>query len=891
MATTTKEKLYDHCIRLKNRIEASEKTIKQLMDRGEDNRDTFDDIEDDLLDKIEDTEDIYDDIKDDGEYVSPVISIGEDTTHKGRCCVATQDLLDEYKNYVSEAKRLSGSQNKRRETNKLNVKTGGFLHCKFTAFFNAITTVKKTLGDIMDYIDSGKSTEEINTKVRKYNNEDTQALHTAKEQALSEYTDALTSFWLHVVDNHGAVNTTVGKHPSCHKNTWAVSFNDYNASNWIDTKISVAYDNMTLRNKDVPSPKNAKNFTFMSWKDALYNPFDPKTAKITGDMNIYGHWKIGTTLEFRNNGKRILDDVNEKLGDFEQGYDCAPDISSKISSLSGTYSHLYVFPDPSVYFNDTFVDRDNHEFVMDCETKTFTVKAQQRTKKANGEWGEWKDVPLSEQQVKWHNKYYNLPGTKYNAALFGDFYVDDEELIKLSDGSPSSGDADKIEHDTVFKFDVTPLYSVTYLDEKDETVKEKKRIPIGSTFDVDKYAPAAWPKKSFVGDDNDLYSLISGNEYTYKGETITIDGNKTIIPHYESITNGTVIFSLTEKEEDCEWKGQKHIYSDQPSGTSFSEYTEINFPLYPTVQEVEDKKPSNTTDYSNYAWKEDDYLGWYLGEAKITTGSSLKVTPGNNILKFKGHKTSQLTVFCFSSEDKDTLTANGGTWTSRTIDGNEYDGYISHVYDENPEFPAEQHFGDYYTIWGDTVNKYQKNTCRLSAMYDGGYIIPRIASTNTSAVRIDYDPNTCIFDYQRIDGKVATTDINEKISRYFPSNKYIVLVYTTDPNETITFDKGAISVDDVCTIDGKKYGVANLNEKQFKPNESPLVRELKYNATGAFSGYPTFAVESRFGEYDYPGGHYLDHEHAYELIVTSNSQPIESGNWGRGQIVSPISIT
>lgn len=878
--TMTRQQARQRFSRIRDKVRGHLEGVQDKLDYGSDYNNEYQDKVLEFSNVIKDYGDYYSDKIAKKEFEMPEISKYNDTTQNKDCCRNTDRFIQEKNNFVLFARRLY--ENVRVST----IETAGFVGYDMTDYIRAVESVADNLDRLIALLDdASSSSQDINNAITIYN-QTCDTWESFKTQIKSGIRAKIDQFWQNVKDQNATAISVMDLHVGCHKNLFVVSFHYYDASDFIKDKIVMVEKDHHIDPDEIPTPKNSGNFKFLSWKDRDGNPFDPRTATITGDTWIEGKWKIGTTIDWMLDGesKSVHD-----MGEFEEGADCTTAVEGQLDAYTEAWGHMAVVPDIGS-FDDLIVSRNNYEFAIKGYTKTFDFGIEYRTKTLEG-WSGWTDQPGTRKKLRIYDTYdlTKLP-INYQKAIENDYYINEPKTKKITYNAKDSDEWFAVTGYGAIRFDVCPLYKVRYQDEKGNTVKTVDEIEIGQQFAVDRHAPAAWPVGSYV-DGNDIYRLKIGDEYTHKGETITASADIDIIPNYERINKATVIFSLNGKDDPdgILWGAKNHKYEDEDAETSFSTYSEINSPEYPSVLEAvmaTATKPISTDDkerYENSTWAEDPNTGWYLGNIKITTGSLIKTAPGDNILVFKGRVfQSKLTVFCFSPEDKSILEEQHVEWRTETIDGKPYEGYITHVFVDNPQFPESVNYGPYYTIWGETVNKYSVNFCRLKEAY-AGLIMPKTTADDDHIV-IEMNESNNLMECEKINKPIPYDEIQNIINEKFPITKHIyinnqkgafVIGWYTDMDDRIV--KSAV------TIDGKEYAVISLAEQNLSQIWPSYVRNFKQNADENYKDYPIYSVEMQYNRY-------TDGDTSrYELVLCANR--VKNNNpetWSPGDTVTPI---
>lgn len=876
--TMTRQQAKQRFSRIRDKVRGHLNDIQVKLDAGSDLNKDFRDKVLEFSKSITAYSNIYDNKITKKEFELPEISTYKDTSNQKSCCKTTDAFIQEKASFDSHVLALYNI------ARSSTITTASFVNYDMADYIEAVESVADNLDRLIALLDNASSSsQDINNAIREYN-QTCDTWESFKRQIKSGIRTKINEFGQTINGWDDTAISILGKHVQCHKNLFIVSFHYYDASDFIKDKIVWVEKDHHIDPNEIPTPKNSGNFKFLSWKDRDGNPFDPRAATITDDTWIEGKWKIGTTIDWMLDGesKAVHD-----MGEFEEGTDCTTAVEEQLNAYNTAWGHTAVVPDIGS-FDDLIVSRNNYEFAIKGYTKTFDFRVEYRTKTLEG-WSGWTDQPGTRKKVRMYGTYdtANLP-INYQKAVEDDYYINEPKTKKITYNTDASDDWDSVTADGAIRFDVCPLYKVRYQDEKDNTVKTVSETEIGQRFVVDRHKPAAWPVGSYV-DGNDVYRLKIDDEYTHKGETMTVSANTDIIPNYERINKATVIFSLNGKDDPVgiQWGAKNHKYEDEDAETSFSTYSEINSPEYPSVLEAIEATatpPISQDDikrYENSRWTDDLDNGWYLGNIKITTRSLIKTVPGDNILVFKGKVyQSKLTVFCFSREDKSILEENHVEWRTETIDGKPYEGYISHTFDDNPQFPEPVNYGSYYTIWGETVNKYSVNFCRLKEAY-AGLIMPKTTIDNDHLC-IAMDESNNLIECEKINKPIPYDEIKNIIDEKFPITKDIyinnqkgafVIGWYTDMDDRI--------VKSVVTIDGKDYAVISLAEK-YLPRTPFYVENYKKNADTQYFGYPIYSMELRYNRY-------MDgNTSRYELVLCANR--VKNNNpetWSAGDIVTP----
>lgn len=878
--TMTRQQAKQRFSRIRDKIRGHLNDIQVKLDAGTDLNKDFRDKVLEFSKSITAYSNIYDNKITKKEFELPEISTYKDTSNQKSCCKTTDAFIQEKASFDSHVLALYNI------ARSSTITTASFVNYDMADYIEAVESVADNLDRLIALLDdTSSSSQDINNAIREYN-QTCDTWESFKRQIKSGIRTKINEFGQTINGWDDTAISILGKHVQCHKNLFIVSFHYYDASDFMKDKIVLVEKDRHIDPDEIPTPKNSGNFKFLSWKDKDGNPFDPRTATITNDVWIEGKWKIGATIDWMLDGEsKVVHD----MGEFEEGTDCTTAVEEQLNAYNTAWGHTAVVPDIGS-FDDLIVSRNNYEFAIKGYTKTFDFRVEYRKKTLEG-WSGWTDQPGTKKKVRMHGVYdtANLP-INYQKAVEDDYYINEPKTKKITYNTDASDDWDSVTADGAIRFDVYPLYKVRYQDGKGNTVKTVSEIEIGQRFVVDRHAPAAWPAGSYV-DGNDVYRLKIGDEYTHKGETMTASADTDIIPNYERINKATVIFSLNGKDDPdgVQWGAKNHKYEDEDAETSFSTYSEISSPEYPSVLEavMATATPPLSTDdkeeYENSIWDNSDPdIGWYLGGIKITTGSLIKTAPGDNILVFKGKVYQKtLTVFCFSPDDKQTLQEHGIEWQTKTIDGKPYEGYIKYTYDKNPEFPEAQQCGPYYTIWGETVDKYTVNFCRLEEAF-AGYIIPKIVSEDESSIYIQMDTSTNLVDSEIVDKIVPTEKLKDIIEDKFSKDKEIVIRNSSNTNVAVWGRDVADSRIDshiATTINNKQYAVINFNPCGYDARYLTYVYKIKDNAEQRYKNYPAYESYTSLKK--------IDDDYKYELIVVRNIT--ESGEqWGRGDIVDPI---
>ena len=811
------------------------------------------------------------------------------------CCTATQNLLNAENALKEYYETTVVPILNKKVTNFLKI---GFLGGSLVDVLAQYDIVLEKLADLNNYITQDdliednidkkvlkRKIEEVNAEIRKlfYIDDDlVEPGDNVVQPLANEVAESQRTF----KEKHNQIielaEAMYAHHIECHRNQYTIEFKEFDATDLNKTeerKIFAGGFTMAQCGQQLPTTKNNNDFTFIKWLAGLTD-FTTDTI-VNGDLEVKGKWNIKVQCEWKIDGEHVADRPTQQIA---SGESCRTWLEQELTAYSGQYESTVNVPSISD-FSNLVISVNNYKFVIDGTTKTALVRVMVRDKEING-WGDWYEWEEFRQTVKLGDDYDLKKYGSYDRSFLSKIFENGEDHIfdtsfkySKSEDCPSYKN---ITQNTDLKMDCYQLFRVEYFDENETSITCYIR-EIGSHFNVDSWCPANWPKQQYEKD-NKLYQLDPGNEYTHKGEMLTVNSDYWIDPNYIEVTKGTVIFSMTDSGEDYNWGNSDHIYYNQLVADSIQKYSEVRTPTYPSVKEVYMAKrkgeillPSVNDELEACEWKNDSVLGWYLNGSKVTGNEP--VTLGTNLLTFKGNVKKKITVFCFAPGAKDELTSNGGTWNVETIDGTEYQGYISHTSDPNPTFPTEERYGMYKMRWSGHPIPYQVNFCTLEYCYDG-FIIPKIAAEDSNCITAIMDKSNNLIDYDIID--YDCTSVHDALEHRGIHNKGVhvdnsdgrfILHINDYEDESRRFKLDPVVHD----VGGKKYCAIGFGDYYYHPYEY-TVSELKANAGSFYTTFPAYDSEMYFG--------YYQNTPYFEVRIRANGSSSPE-QWSQGQIVDP----